>query len=420
MVITLLFLSIFFWLLRGQTHGRAMLVIIAFVSYMCVIFAEQMYLENVFDRSFHVSDPSNYFEQVYRLSYDHLLEIIKDDEYRSNTFYYVINWIFVNNFVDQTVVAIFLKLTNALVFLSAYLLLANKKDKTDYIDMLILLHPYVYLMLIRNVRDAYILFFLALFITAYQGSFKSWIKYGLMVVSFFAMYTIRPFFNVLMAIISSIKTLSAMGRVKRVAIIVAMVSLSLYLVSTNTFNLQSRLLSAFASVISFHEGYDEEREKVLKEVIQGNASAGEFVYGYFGKVLQGVAVFLFTPHPVNYGIKFLTEEVRGMWNIYTTFDNTLIVLGSVLNYLIIFPLVLKFFHKISVVNRAIALVAIFMVTTYSIFQLGITDLRIKYSFIFFVLFGIKMSSLGMIELRKDVKYFFGSAILFSGIMLGGR
>lgn len=420
MIITLLFLSVFFWLLRGQTEDRAMLVIVAFASYLCVIFVEQMYLENVFYRSFHVSDPSNYFEQVYRLSFDQLLVFIGDDEYRSNVFYYVINWVFFNNFVNQTVTAIFLKLTNALVFLSAYLLLTNKKDKVDYIDMLLLLHPYVYLMLIRNVRDAYILFFLALFITAYQGSFKSWIRYGLMAVSFFAMYTARSFFNVLMAIILSIKTLSAMGRVKKVVIIGAAAILSLYLLSTNTFNVQSRLLSAFASVVSFHEGYDEERDAVLKEVVQGDASVGGFVLAYLGKVMQGFAVFLFTPHPVNYGIKFQAEEVRGMWNIYTTFDNTLIVLGSILNYLIVFPLVLKFFHKMNVINRAVGLAAIFMVVTYSIFQLGITDPRIKYSFIFFVLFGIKMSSLGVLEVRKDAKYFFGSAILFLGIMLGGR
>lgn len=397
-----------------------MLVAIAFASYLCVILVEQMYLESVFGRSFHVSDPSNYFEQVYRLSFDQLLTFIGDDEYRSNVFYYVINWIFYSNFIYPTITAIFLKLTNVLVFLSAYLLLADKKSKVDYIDVLILFHPFVYFMLIRNIRDAYILFFLVLFIKSYQSSSKTWGRYGLMAASFFAMYVTRPFLNVLMVIILSMKTLTAMGKERMGMIIVASAILSLHLLSTNTFDLQSRLLSAFVSVVNFHEGYDEEREVALKEVLRRETSVGSFVLGYLGRVIQGLAVFLFTPHPVNYGIKFQTEEVNGMWNIYTTFDNTLIVLGAALNYIIVFPLMIKLFHKFYLIDRAVLLTAIFMVATYSIFQLGIVDPRIKYSFLFFVLFGMKMSSLASLAVKKDAKYFVGSTILFIGVMLGGR
>jgi hypothetical protein len=420
MIITILFLTIVFWMLRDQTRGRANLVIIAFTSYLCVIFGEQMYLENIFDRSFHVSDPSNYFTQIYHLSFERLLDFISGDEYRSNVLYYIINWIFLNNFVDQTATALFLKLTNALVFLTAYLLLINKKNEVDYIDLLILFHPFVYFMLIRNVRDAYILFFLALFIKAYKGKYKSWVKYGLMAISFFAMYTIRPFFNVLMALLPSLSVLAAVGRMKKLAMIGAVIALSLFLLSSNAFNIQTRLLSAFLSVVTFHEGYNEEREAALTEVVEGDASGGGFIFSYFGRVIQGFAVFLFTPHPINYGTKFLDEEIHGMWNIYTNFDNTLIVLGSIVNYLIVFPLMIKFFHKINTIDRTISYVVIFFVITYSIFQLGITDPRIKYSFLIFVLLGIKMSPFGLLEIKKDGKYFLGSTILFIGIMLGGR
>jgi hypothetical protein len=419
-ILTIIFFAILLLLLRRQSRERAVLVVIALAAYLAVISGEQIYLENAFNRSFHVSDPSNYYIEVHNKSFDQLLTFLSDGEYRSNTFYYLVNWIFLNNFINTSVTVLIIKLTNVFAFLSAYLLLVGNTSRVNYIDKLILFHPFVFLMLIRNVRDAYILFFLAVFIVAYQTSKPLWQRYSGMSATFLMMTTIRPFFSFLMLCIPLANKLISIGRVAQITVLFSVASVFVVMVSGDVWGVQSKLLSAFMSVVSFHEGYDEEREAALREVMQGDASGLGFLSNYVGMVFKGFIVFLFTPHPINYAVKWFSEETKGMWVIYTTFDNLLIILGAVVNYVIVFPLVIKFLHKMRSVNISIAVTSLFMLVTYSIFQLGITDPRIKYSFIFFVLLGIKLGGLDKIELKKEFKYFLGAAILFLGIGFVGR
>lgn len=420
MIFTITFVAIFLYLLKMQSRERAVLVVLALSTYLAVICGEQIYLETVFNRSYHISDPSNYYYEVRNKSFDQLLTFLDDGEYRSNTFYYLVNWIFLNNFINTTVTVLFIKLTNALVFLSAYLLLVGSKSRVNFIDKLILLHPFVFLLLIRNVRDAYILFILAIFIVAYQSSRPFWQKFLGMSTAFLMMSAIRPFFCFLMLCITMAKRLLSIGRLAQKFTLIFLATVLVILVSGDVWGVQSRLLSAFMSVVFFHEGYDVEREAALHEVMQGDASRLGFLSNYMGMVFKGFIVFLFTPHPINYAVKWFAEEINGMWNIYTRFDNLLIVLGAVVNYCIVFPLVIKFLHKIKVVNISIAVTSLFMWIIYSIFQLGITDLRIKYSFIFFTLLGIKLGGLDKIKLKRDIGYFLGAATLFVAIGFAGR
>lgn len=423
MFIFLIFLAVFIFLLRKQPRERANLVLAALCVYVVLILAEQMYLEEAFNRSFHLSDPSNYFDAISKLSGDGLLAFVASDEYRSNHFYYILNWIFYNNLFDATATAVMLKITNSLVFLSAYLLLPHANRKVDYIDYLLLFHPFLFVMLIRNVRDAYIIFFLVLFIHGYE----KWQTHRLrlrssvsMAISFAFMLIIRPFFSVLMLLIPAGQRVARLGWwAKFTALSIAIVSFGI-VISSDALGIRTKLLSALFSTYSFHEGYDAEREDALHEMMQGGGAEGGLLFEYAKRILMGIPVFLFTPQPINYGLKLLAEQQNGVWNIYTTVDNVLIVMGSIVNYLIAFPLLLKFFHHVRSIRIDFVLTAIFMFLIYSVFQLGITDVRIKYSFLFFMLAGLKLADLHKLNFKQDAKYFIGMVAVFFVVLVGAK
>jgi hypothetical protein len=423
MPIFLIFLVVFIFLLRKQPKGRAYLVLAALTIYVVLIFAEQLYLEEAFNRSFHLSDPSNYFDAISKLSVNGLFTFISSDEYRSNQFYYILNWIFYNNFIDVTATAIMLKITNSLVFLLAYLLLPKPNKKIDYIDYLLLFHPYLFVMLIRNVRDVYIIFFMVLFIYGFEkwqlhrSQLHSYVP---MAISFAFMLSIRPFFSVLMLLIPASQRVAHLSRLAKFTILsIAIISFGI-VISSDALGIRSRLLSALFSTYSYHEGYDAEREDAVHDLMQGGEISGGLLFEYVKRILMGIPVFLFTPQPVNYGLKFLTEQKNGLWNIYTTFDNVLIVIGSIVNYLIAFPLLLKFFHHVRSIRIDFALTTIFMFLIYSVFQLGITDVRIKYSFLFFMLAGLKLTDLHKLNFKQDAKYFIGIVAIFFVVFVGAK
>lgn len=421
MPIFLTFLIVFSMLLRKQPRERANLVLTALGVYVVLVFTEQMYLEQAFNRSFHLSDPSNYFDSISKLSLDGLFTFIASDEYRSNQFYYVLNWIFYNSFFDATATAVMLKITNSLVFLSAYLLLPRTIRKIDYVDYLLLFHPFLLILLIRNVRDAYIIFFMVLFIYGFEKWQTHQLRirsYVLMAISFAFMLTIRPFFSVLMLLIPVSQRVARLSWLAKFTVLsIAILSFGI-VISSDALGIRTRLLSALFSTYSFHEEYDAEREDAVHEMMQGGVAEGSLLIKYAKRILMGIPVFLFTPQPINYGLKFLAEQQNGVWNIYTTFDNVLIVMGSIVNYMIAFPLLLKFFHHVRSIRIDFALTAIFMFLIYSVFQLGITDVRIKYSFLFFMLAGLKLADLHKINFKQDAKYFIGIVAIFFVVLVG--
>lgn len=418
MLITLFFAAIFFVLLRQQNSRRGVLVVAALASYVLVILVEQLYLETNFGRHFHASDPSNYFDHVYRLTWDGLLRFFESGMHRSNTFYYVVNWVFLNNYFDPTVTAIFLKVTNALVFLSAYMLLVGRKCDVDYIDYVLLFHPFVYFTLIRNVRDFYILFFLVGFVVAWGSRHRYRLNYGVAAVFILMMQTIRPFFVAPMLMLVAADWVSRLRRKYVVSVMVLLAIGSLLALGANAFDVQKKLYGAFFSALVYHGETDESSQEAMREVISGGGSGLGILVSYVGRVAQGFLVFLFTPHPVNYAELAFANSYHGMWKIYTTFDNVLVTLGSAFNYLIAFPLLIRFFHRIRHVSRYHAIIAVYILLIYSVFQLGITDPRIKYTFLFFVLAALKLSGEHLLSFRRDKKYFLIAVLVFFALMLG--
>lgn len=423
MPIFLFFFMMLFLLLKNKTNKRANIALCALGVYIALIFSEQAYLELYFNMSYHLSDPSGYFDETFRLSFDQMIALISSDEYKSNNFYYILNWIFYNSFLDPTVTAIMLKITNCLAFLSAYLLLPQSNKKIDYIDYMLLFHPYLFVMLIRNVRDAYIIFFMVLFIYGFekwQTHRLQFRNYILMTTSFAFMLTIRPFFSMLMLLIIISKQFIRLNWLTKFTVFSSGIILSSFVISSGAFGIRTKLISALFSALSYHEGYDADRDDVAGVLMQGDGVEAISLIEYIKSFIMGFPVFLFTPQPVNYGLKFLTEQKNGLWNIYTAFDNTLIVIGSIVNYLITFPLLLKFFHHIRSVRMDFVLITIYIIFVYSLLQLGITDVRIKYSFLFFLLFGLKLANLHRLSMMQDAKYFIGVFVIFFVVLAGAK
>lgn len=399
--------------------NRLPLVIISLFFNLAFIFFEQIYLETSLQRSFHFSDPSNYHEEIRHLSIENLWKFITDEDYKSNQFYYVINWLYFLSIPNTTFLAIALKLTNILAFYSAFILLSKEHKENQSIDIILLFHPYLTMTLIRNVRDAYIIFFLAIFIYALQTKNISQILKNIFcVISAFFMFTIRPFFTAIMASLIIKNNLAKKSRSITIGVLALFLSIIIVVFYFNLFNAGTKIFSAMFSTFSTHEGLDEERDAIVSELMAGNGAGVGFWASTAKRLLIGVPVFLFTPNPINYTLKYIQENIYGVWGIYTTLDNILIIIGSVINYIIVYPIMIKTFFSIKNAQSDHLITAFIMFASYTVFQLGITDTRIKYTFLFFVLISIRnhTTELG-ISLATDKKYFLISLALLAAFTI---
>lgn len=400
-------------------NDQVLLILCSLLFNLFFMFMEQIYMEHDLLRSFHFSDPSNYHAEIYDLSIDKLLEFISADEYKSNQFYYVINWIYSIAIDNTTTLALALKITNLFIFYSAYIFLIKDQQQNNAIDILLLFHPYLTMTLIRNVRDAYIIFFLAIFIYALKSdNISRLLKYLVYLLSAMFMFTIRPFFVAIMLTLAGSEILSKKTRATRTVTIAVLVMLVAVVFQFNFLDINTKMFSAIFSTISTHEGLDQERDAIVSELLAGNGANTDFWISSIKRILLGIPVFLFTPNPINYTIKYYQENIHGIWGIYTKIDNILIILGSIVNYAIIFPIMLKYFFRTQVASAAHAITAWIMLASYAIFQLGITDTRIKYTFLLFVLMSMRHNCQNVgLSLKDDKKYFLISLILLVGFTL---
>lgn len=403
----------------SSRNDQVLLILGSLLFNLFFMFMEQIYMEHHLLRSFHFSDPSNYHTEIDKLSIDKLLEFISADEYKSNQFYYVINWIYSIAIDNTTTLALALKTTNIFIFFSAYIFLIKEQQQNNAVDFLLLFHPYLTMTLIRNVRDAYIIFFIAIFIYALKSDHISrLLKYIVYILSAMFMFTIRPFFIAIMLILAGSEILSKKTRTTRTLTVAVLVVLVAFVFQFNFLDINTKIFSAIFSTISTHEGLDQERDEFVAELLAGNGATTDFWISSIKRILLGIPVFLFTPNPINYTIKYYQENIHGIWGIYTEIDNILIILGSIVNYAIIFPIMLKYFFSTKVASATHAITAWMMLASYAIFQLGITDTRIKYTFLLFVLMSMRHDCQNVgLSLKDDKKYFVISLILLVGFTL---
>jgi hypothetical protein len=415
MIVSIILIWIFIIRVRYADKVKLNLVVFTAIGYIGVILLEQYYLETVYLRSFHVSDPSYYFEVVEGLSFSQISESIRENVY-SNRFYVLLNWMFWYTFRDPSLVAVLMKCTNVIALLLAYLIATEKRSKVDYVDFLILHHPFVYLMAIRNIRDFYII--LALVVVVSQFKTADWNRgnvWKIVAASLF-MYTLRPFFLVLFGLLFVLRGLAARSSIIRALFLVTTAAIFVLAIILSGSEIYTALLSAFISVLATGGELAEHSDEYLRAVMDDNSMIFDFSSQFVFRIAKAFAVFLFTPHPINsLRTTVFAESSVGFIKMYTDFDEILIALGGMLNYMIIIPILLKVVHKLSVLKCGYAISALFFAATYSIFQLGSTDPRIKYGFIFLLLCGFRDGSIKSLTGRADLIYYAASFIVFLAI-----
>jgi hypothetical protein len=404
---------IFFLVLKRQDKSRAVLVLSVLFLYIVLILLEQVYLEHVYDRSFELSDPSQYIELTSHLSFDGLIGFLTSEKYASNGFYYAINWIYYNTlFHNQPLTGILLKTTNAIFFLLAYVVLRRRINRSIVmLDWIILFHPWLLMMIIRNVRDAYILFLLSLIL---QIALTEKLRFRNAVGVIFsgaAMYSIRSFFIGIILMLLSLNFFEKKNGWKKFAIIIA----AFGLLALTAYNYRQEIVISITNVflgnLVYFGGEDQgDVDLLMNNVAETGAVGSDIASLFIRKIIYAIPVFLFTPHPYNWGVKYLDQRQDGLYGIYTDADNLLIIFGASFNYLFVYPLLLKYISNIHRIDAKYSVIPFFIIVIYSVFLLGNADIRIRYTFIFFLVFAFYGSGNTLYKTYSDIKYFLISII----------
>lgn len=490
LLLCLMSFSLFISAVKKVRRGdRRVLVCLTFVFYAFLIIAEQFYLENVYGMHFNLSDSTNYYLQTKDISFEQLVENMSVDDGRSNSFYYLLNWAYQSGFSEPAIYGVALKLTNAIFFLLAYLMFTrNSSEKVGLMDYLVLFHPWLIMLVIRNVRDAYIIYFMSLFIgLSFKEKFSSidasvaslysrlnrslgakeigdlsnranekvvdvcipramvgakpsgsytknhvlfrttHARYAPLVTNRVSalellsvsailclMYFSRPLFIVPLLMIYFVRLYYIAGLRQRFALVIASTILLLIVGYANFDEMRVKAVSGFLGNAVFFGVESQEDVDPLFYAAQTGSINTELKSMFVQKMATSFPVFLFTPHPYNWADKYSNFSKDGIYVIYTDADNWLIILGAVLNYLLVYPLLFKYLHNIREVNLKWVIAPLFIMLMYSIFLLGNADMRIRYTFIFFLVMGFYMSGLTLYKSRSDFKYLFLSlGVLFT-------
>lgn len=418
MIISLFYLCLFLYLLkRCKSQQRVHAAVTALALYTFFILGDQIYLYEVLGIPFHPSDPSSYYLQVGNKSLTTFLKAISEEPDLSNVFYRVVNWYYFHGSADPIYNSILLYITNSLVFLCAYFLAMQEKEEFSKLELLLLLHPYLVMTLIRNVRDAHIIFFLVLY-TRFLVIRPRRLKHVLLLlVAAAAMYYLRSFMLVPMGLMFLITIATRMPRTARIWAICATVAFSCIsawvLREQLTLLLINKCISTYLSTRTFLGGNDSENYEAFSSLKSSASISGSFLTSYVKSVLKALPSLLLFPHPFRYIEKATLLSKRGIYNIYTTVDSALIFAGGLVNYLLVIPIVMKLCSNVRLPQWTFLFLGSSLYMIYTALYMGVADLRIIYTIHFFILVSFILG--GMTLNKKDYK-FLGLSIL--GLLIG--
>ena len=400
MLISFLFLIILYNLIR-TTHSieRKYFSLLVIIIYVFFSMWDYYWLINVDNYPFHPSDPSDYYTETKGLSLKQVLGIES-----SNQLYFVINWYYNSLWYNPYFISFLVKLNNILIFVSAYLLLTRKAFRFTYVDVLLLLNPYTIMTLVRNVRDAYILLFIAMIVVGMGMIPNNRIKKKWLVLAIFLMSITRAVLLIVFALIFVIKYWKRIPKpAQYIILIFAFVSCGLFWTEMVKI-VSNQFISAMSDM-------GEDIEQYLP-LLSGEVSLS-ILQSLLQRIIIALAVFLFTPHPFN----FISDWVDGMdstgaLNIYTGFDNFLISCGTIYNYIFIIPIILAYFLNWRRVDKLTLALSIGFIVLYVVAYLGSTDIRNRNTAIFIILSSIIACN---INLKIIPRYYLYTIGIFSFI-----
>ncbi|KZX55633.1 hypothetical protein A3712_07060 [Vibrio sp. HI00D65] len=373
-IIYLISIVVFFLyaIAKHKNRKRTGFALFLICFYSLLIFLAQYNLTTL-GRSFHPSDPEVYFLGVKDL--DSIFDVIEKYKTSSNVYYFLINWIFSKDFHDVNLISVLIKSSNAAIFLSLYLI-STSSYKFSRIELILMLHPYLLLTTLRNVRDLHVFgltFMCFSLINRNVGWLKKATPYGLMLIS-------RSFYFLFIVVSELINRISfKLKKIHMYMVIVAILVLFFY---SNLF--YQAILYPVVAGYGFYNDYGGLYGYFLSNVQSYNRGP-EFLTSIGTVIIFAFVRFIFTPIVPNYMEKYFSAETDGVFlNIYTDLDMFLIFFGGIINVVFFIPL---FLTRTSLVIKNVKTIdaayifSLLNLVIYSLAHLGGTDIRVRFAFL---------------------------------------
>lgn len=407
MLISFLFTIILIVLLNGTISSqRKKWVLTALVFYFVVTMIDFYWLACVLERPFHFTDPTDYYTRTLGIPFN---GIFKFEENFTNSFYFIVNWSY-NHFYDNPYVISFLiKINNILVILVSYLFLTKRLPNFSKTDLLLLFNPYLIVTIIRNVRDPYIILFVAMILGGLNMLRGVKSNIWLVIIGVALLFITREVLLLAVLLVLLIRFIKK--KKKRAYFIIPIVLVGLWFSKEMIF---SRIVMQAVSAMEFVHEDTSEIAPLLNQ--QFSLSSLILIVKRFG---IGLVALLFTPHPVNYYQDWMADYgYLGNCGIYTGFDQILICLGAAFCYIFIIPRMFWYIRNCGRINNELFMFIVFFILLYVVAYLGITDIRNRHFIFFYLLIAIiyKESELGhRIKLAPIDNIL--SIFIFTGIFL---
>lgn len=388
---------------KTVSQDRRILSLVALALYLVVSGLDLYWLECVENMSFHFSDPTQYYVKVQGLSFGQLFQIES-----SNTFYYIVNWIYDFTWSDTTLISFFVKINNALIAVCVYLLATRHLKKVNYLDYLLLFNPYTIMTFTRNVRDMYIVLFVLMILLAMGVIQGRKLGFGWCWLAIILLAITRSVLLGPLLVVYWMMHKELFSKRTRVLFYVFLAVMIFIFRGFIIMKAGQQMLSAIVYMGEFNENME-----FMKPILKGNISTAIILY-IIPRLFIGLMVFLFTPHPYNYISKWIENmSDTGSYGIYTGVDNFLISVGAVFNYIFVIPVIIAVVINYKKVNKYILVFVILYIILYVVSYLGSTDIRNRNTAIFFILLSVLFSR-GEMKI-KPIHYIL-SGCLFLGLM----
>lgn len=400
MIISFIILFILSYLYHStESRLRKELSVCVLLVYFIFSLFDYYWLTVVEDMPLHPSDPTGYYLAIRDISFSEIFELDG-----SNTFYFIVNWFIYKFWQSPYWLSVWIKIDNCFLAILIYLLLTHKLKKVTKFDYILLFNPYMILTINRNVRDLYIILFVLVILIGLKvvGDLRVKKRWALLCIILLLMtraILVGPL--ALIYIFMRLKTISK----QMCCFIIGLLSIGVYVAFPLIFRIMSN------QMISSMDYIGEDVADLLP-FLQNDYSVGSFLI-LFKRLLIATFVYLFTPNPINFYSNWVqTMSVTGLSNIYTGFDNMLIVLGGWYNYIFVIPyLIFTLFHWKSL-NRPLLLFTFLYAILYIVSFVGQTDIRNHNTFIFFFLATLMHSRH---SIKLGIKDYAMSLLLLIGI-----
>lgn len=403
MVLTFILFFLIIQECRHTTRNKQFFVLLLTAFYLIYCIVDLIYLNAELGRSFHFSDPSNYFEEASKMgAFKELLEVGKES---TNIFYFVINYIYSHIYGSSSIVSLIVRFNNIALAVYAYLLVTQMTQKVSRLDFVLMMNPFLLTMIARNVRDLYILLFIVLLLLSFnmlpsKRTYSSKVKYFALAV----MVTLRPVCLIPILVIILVKY----TKKHKLGGVLAIMALFIVLYLYKDYILQ-RIVGQF---ISAADNVGETYEEYIA-LYNGDISLGSLI-PFISRLVKAGVSLIFTPHPYNFSETWIgVNSINGEYGIYTKLDCVMITIGAVISYCFIIPRVITLLFTKEAYKYDSFWYAVIFSLIYATAYLGITDIRNHY--IIYALFIIPMfSQLNYVKVPKKVYVIVGVIFMFLG------